>query len=53
MNHADGESANCHAWTLAEPTPRVLLFAGVDLVAGEELVWDYGEAYWMGRKDKM
>jgi len=53
MNHADGASANCHAWTLAEPTPRVLLFAGADLEAGEELVWDYGESYWEGREDKL
>ena len=51
MNHASGEAANCAAWTLAEPTPRVLIFASGDLEPGDELVWDYGERYWEGRAD--
>jgi len=58
MNHAEdgnGEpgSANCAAWTLWEPSPRVLLFAARDIEEGEELVWDYGEQYWEGRGDKV
>ena len=46
MNHAEGDGANCVAWTLSEPAVRVMLFAAHDLAAGEELCWDYGAAYW-------
>lgn len=57
MNHAEeGDepgSANCAAWTLWEPSPRVLLFAARDIEEGEELLWDYGEQYWEGRGDKV
>lgn len=53
MNHADGPAANCCAWTIVEPAPRVLIFASEDVEAGDELVWDYGESYWEGRVDKV
>lgn len=52
MNHADAETANCAAWTLAHPMPRVLIFAQEELAPGVELVWDYGRDYWEGREDE-
>ena len=54
MNH-DAVAPNCHAWTLTNPVgnvpPRVLIFVGIDVAPGEELVWDYGDEYWKGRND--
>ena len=50
MNHSLDPSVS--ACTLADgPRPRVLFFAACDLVAGDELVWNYGEGYWEGRAD--
>jgi hypothetical protein len=51
MNHVDSDQANVVAWTLYEPTPRVLCFAARDLEAGVELRFDYGEEYWRDRDD--
>lgn len=50
MNHA-GDEPNCVMWTLADPRPRLLMFARRDLAAGEELSFDYGALYWEGRDD--
>lgn len=52
MNHADDDADGCNvaAWTLADPQPRVLLFARRGLVPGEEMLWDYGQAFWAGRE---
>jgi hypothetical protein len=50
MNH-DGLQPNVRASTVFAPQPRLMLFALQDLVAGDELVWDYGESYWKGRDD--
>jgi len=52
INHADADEANVVAWTLAEPQPRVLMFAGRVLLPGEEMSWDYGQAFWAGREDE-
>jgi len=54
MNHADADADGCNvvAWTLAEPQPRVLLFASRALLPGEEMSWDYGSAFWAGREDE-
>ena len=52
MNHED-EAPNCAMWTLIEPAVRMMVFAASDLATGEELRWDYGEAYWNGREDKV
>ena len=52
MNHAEAEVANAVAWTLTEPSPRVLIFANQPLSAGVEIVWDYGRAYWEGRESE-
>jgi len=49
MNHAEAAEANCVAWTLSQPAPRVLIFANEPLAPGVELVWDYGREYWEGR----
>jgi len=52
LNH-DGADPNCVMWTLAEEgcLPRLLMCIARDVAVGEELVWDYGEAYWRNRSD--
>jgi hypothetical protein len=50
MNHGKAGEANVESWTLCDPTPRVLMFAAADLSPGDELLWDYGSAYWEGRE---
>ena len=52
MNHAEAAVANVVAWTIVEPHPRVIMFAGRALLPGEEMVWDYGQAFWAGREDE-
>ena len=52
MNHSSKEP-NCELWTLNEPDLRWLLFTRSDVAMGEELVWDYGEAFWEGRDDRV
>ena len=53
MNHAEPDLANCVAWTVTQPEPRVMLFAGDALAAGSEMVWDYGREYWTDRTDQI
>jgi len=52
MNHL-GTAPNCAMWTLADakPAPRMLLFTKEDIAPGDELCWDYGDAYWQDRND--
>jgi hypothetical protein len=50
LNH-DGGTPTCAMYTLADPAPRLLLFALQDMAVGDELTWDYGERYWRARDD--
>uniref|UniRef100_A0A7S2B2U6 SET domain-containing protein n=1 Tax=Octactis speculum TaxID=3111310 RepID=A0A7S2B2U6_9STRA len=35
------------------PTRRIRFFTARDIKVGEELQWDYGADYWIGREDLM
>ena len=35
------------------PDRRLRLFAARDIAPGEELTWDYGDSYWIGRENEL
>ena len=35
------------------PDRRLRFFAARDIAPGEELTWDYGESYWIGRENEL
>ena len=51
LNHADKASEECNVVRLLEDD-RVAFFTFRDIVADEELAFDYGSNFWKGRKDK-
>jgi SET domain-containing protein len=51
LNHADKASEECNVVRLLEDD-RVAFFTFRDIVADEELAFDYGSNFWKEREDK-
>lgn len=50
LNHADRGTNECNVMRLLEDD-RVAFFTSRDILAGEELCFDYGSNFWKGRED--
>jgi hypothetical protein len=51
MNHSRGNKANVTR-VKDKGLMRVMFYAGADISIGDEVTYDYGEAYWQGREDQ-
>jgi hypothetical protein len=57
LNHASDGTAACNVGNAAywqtdelEPVVRLCMYTMRNVAAGEELCWDYGDAYWEARQ---
>lgn len=50
MNHADKGTAGCNVIRVLVDE-RMCFFTSRDILEGEELAYDYGEDFWVGRED--
>lgn len=50
LNHADAGSPGCNVIRVLDGE-RMCFFTSRDIKEGEELAYDYGEDFWVGRED--
>ena len=52
MNH-NGGASNLRKVKQRFPTRRLRFYAKKDIAVDEELTWDYGASYWVGREGEL